>query len=156
MKILKFGGKSLANGEALKKAIQIIIDAQKKDEIAVVVSARENNTNDLLEMVHMASSGESIEEPLQSFIAYQKATLPELSLDFEYSELFTLLNAIKTIGFSNPSITAKVEAYGELISTKVISAILNKKGVRALRVDAREIFVTQEDAPNSIDLEISR
>jgi aspartokinase/homoserine dehydrogenase 1 len=156
MKILKFGGKSLANGEALKKTIQIIIDAQKRDEIAVVVSARGNNTNELLKMVEMAALGNDVSNSLQSFIAYQKAALPDLSLDFEYSELFTLLNAIKTIGFSNSSITAKVEAYGELISTKVISAILNKKGVQAQRVDAREIFVTQTNDNSTIDFDTSQ
>lgn len=156
MKILKFGGKSLANGEALNKTIQIIVDAQKKGQIAVVVSARGNNTDELLHMVKMAILGEDISEPLQQFIAYQKEVLPDLSLDFEYSELFTLLNAIKTIGFSNPSITAKVEAFGELISTKVISAILNKKGAQAQRVDAREIFITSKNDNHQIDFETSK
>ena len=156
MKILKFGGKSLANGEAIKSAVQIIIDAQKSDQIAVVVSARGNNTDELLSMVDIATTGADISEPLQAFIAYQKEMLLDLSLDFEYSELFTLLNAVKTIGFSNQSITAKVEAYGELISTKVVASILNKKGFQAQRVDAREIFVTKSNDNYSIDFELSK
>ena len=42
MKILKFGGKSLANGEGLQKVIQTIAQKYFNNEpIAVVVSARE-------------------------------------------------------------------------------------------------------------------
>ena len=49
MKILKFGGKSLANN-GIDKVINIIIATLQQEPIAVVVSARAN-TNDELEML---------------------------------------------------------------------------------------------------------
>ena len=49
MKILKFGGKSLANGEGLQKVIQTIAQKYFNNEpIAVVVSARGNATDELV------------------------------------------------------------------------------------------------------------
>ena len=46
MKILKFGGKSLSNGEGLNKVVSIISDkVNQGEQIAVVVSARGNATD---------------------------------------------------------------------------------------------------------------
>ena len=48
MKVLKFGGKSLANGKGLDSVIAIIEDKVKaKEQIAVVVSARGGATDEL-------------------------------------------------------------------------------------------------------------
>ena len=52
MKVLKFGGKSLSNGEGLNKVITIITDkVNQGEEIAIVVSARENATDELEEIL---------------------------------------------------------------------------------------------------------
>ena len=48
MKILKFGGKSLANGKGLESVVKTIASKiQKEEEIVVVLSARGTATNDL-------------------------------------------------------------------------------------------------------------
>jgi aspartokinase len=48
MKIIKFEGKSLANGEGINKVLDIIEDKIKQQEkIAIVVSARQNATDEL-------------------------------------------------------------------------------------------------------------
>jgi aspartokinase len=47
MKILKFGGKSLSNGDGLNKVVAIITDKINQEEIAIVVSARGNATDEL-------------------------------------------------------------------------------------------------------------
>ena len=57
MKILKFGGKSLDNGEGLQRVIQTI--AQKyfnNEQIAVVVSARGNATDELVILLKKAQA----------------------------------------------------------------------------------------------------
>lgn len=48
MKVLKFGGKSLANGEPIQKVINIILKERENQKLAIVVSARGNSTNLLL------------------------------------------------------------------------------------------------------------
>ena len=53
MKILKFGGKSLAN-DGIEKVIDIIITSHK-EPLSVVVSARGNTTDELEALLEKAS-----------------------------------------------------------------------------------------------------
>jgi aspartokinase/homoserine dehydrogenase 1 len=56
MKILKFGGKSLSNGDGINKVVAIITDkVNQGEEIAIVVSARGNATDELEEILGIAS-----------------------------------------------------------------------------------------------------
>jgi aspartokinase/homoserine dehydrogenase 1 len=56
MKILKFGGKSLSNGDGLNKVVAIITDKiNQGEEIAIVVSARGNATDELEQILTLAS-----------------------------------------------------------------------------------------------------
>jgi aspartokinase len=60
MKILKFGGSSVATAERIKGVIEIIAKAQQeKQKIAVVVSAMGGTTDALIQMGHQAISGKS-------------------------------------------------------------------------------------------------
>src|SRR5690606_28158794 len=57
MKILKFGGKSLANGQGINNVVEIISrSVQNKERIAVVVSARNNATNELENILETAAA----------------------------------------------------------------------------------------------------
>jgi aspartokinase len=59
MKIIKFGGKSLANGEGINKVLDIIEDKIKQQEkIAIVVSARQNATDELDDILTIAAKTE--------------------------------------------------------------------------------------------------
>jgi aspartokinase/homoserine dehydrogenase 1 len=91
MKILKFGGKSLANGEGLEKAIAIITEKIATNEkIAVVVSARGNATDELEHILNIASKGE-VYKPL--FDAFKKYQIGDYSY-FDFSEEFILLEKL--------------------------------------------------------------
>ena len=72
MKILKFGGKSLSNEKGIDQVIDIIakryFDGEK---IAVVVSARGNATDELLEILQLAQSGKPYERQFEQFVKYQ-------------------------------------------------------------------------------------
>ena len=48
MKVLKFGGSSVANTENIQKVLAIVKEASKNNKIAVVVSAFGKTTNNLL------------------------------------------------------------------------------------------------------------
>jgi aspartokinase/homoserine dehydrogenase 1 len=56
MKVLKFGGTSVANSESLEHVVEII-KSLTDQKIIVVVSALSGITNLLDEMAHMASKG---------------------------------------------------------------------------------------------------
>ena len=57
MKVLKFGGTSVANAKSLINVIDII--TQSKDKVVVVVSALGGITNLLVEMSERASMGQN-------------------------------------------------------------------------------------------------
>ena len=88
MKVLKFGGRSLANGEGLSKVVSIIEKKiQEGERITVVVSARGKATDDLESILKKASKGEDYQNKLEAFKAYQ--TEPSKAIDFseEFSKL---------------------------------------------------------------------
>ncbi|MFN3802775.1 hypothetical protein, partial [Belliella pelovolcani] len=58
MKILKFGGSSVANEESIKKVFEIIKESKKKDQIAVVFSAFGGVTEVLLRSASNAKHGD--------------------------------------------------------------------------------------------------
>lgn len=145
MKVLKLGGKSLANGAPIQKAIDIITKAKTQDNIVVVVSARGNNTNELINLSKIAVSGENFKSELISFFDYHKAEYKDINFDWEYSELHELLKAVQALKIITPEIQDRLVSYGELISAKCICQSLRKKNISALPVDAREFIVANRE-----------
>ncbi len=142
MKILKFGGKSLANGEGLQKAIAIITEKFAANEkIAVVVSARGNATDELEHILDIASQGKDHKKLFHDFRAYQTG-----DYNFDLSEEFTLLEklfeGVSLIGDYSTKIKDQILANGELLSAKLITAILNEGGIAAQFADARTFIKT--------------
>jgi len=58
MKVMKFGGTSLANWQRFSMAADIVAKAAKAEPVATVLSAPATVTNALLEMVDVAVKGE--------------------------------------------------------------------------------------------------
>ena len=88
MKILKFGGKSLSNGEGLNKVVQIITDKVSQGEnIAVVVSARGNATDELEHILTVAAKNGDYKPLLEDFKIYQISDYPQVDLSEEFNIL---------------------------------------------------------------------
>lgn len=157
MKILKFGGKSLANGEPLKKAIEIIEKSHKSEKISVVVSARGNDTDKLIHLAKLAKAGESFREKLIEFFDYHKEVSSSLSFDLEYSALYDTLKAIQAIKISNDAVLDQIVSFGERISTRILSHQLQAKGIPAIGVDARKLLLAErKNGDTVVDLKTSR
>ncbi|WP_375239082.1 bifunctional aspartate kinase/homoserine dehydrogenase I [Aurantibacter sp.] len=143
--ILKFGGKSLANGKGLERVISIIENKIKaKENITVVLSARGNATNELEVMLQKALKRESYVSCFEAFKSYQEA--PDSSVDFrqEFETLLKIFEGVKLLGDYSTKIKDKVLAQGELLSVKLIAAILLEKGIKVNAVDARLLIKTDD------------
>jgi aspartokinase/homoserine dehydrogenase 1 len=57
LKIIKFGGKSLANGKGLERVIELIEAKSSKEQIGIVLSARGNTTDQLETLLERAQEG---------------------------------------------------------------------------------------------------
>lgn len=158
MKILKFGGKSLANGEGINKVLEIIIDKKNKGEnIAVVVSARGNATDELEDILTIAVKNGNYKPLLESFKTYQQDNYDDIDLSIEFATLEKLFEGISLIGDYSAKIKDQVLAQGEVISGKLITALLNKNGVNAKFADSRELLKTDNKFGDAQPLEqISR
>jgi len=150
MKVLKFGGKSLANGEGLTRSISII--KKKVDEgerITVVASARDNATDELEAILEKASKKESIQEDFKAFKAYQIAPLKTIDFSDEFSSLENFFEGVRLLGDYSEKIKNEVLAYGELLSVKLISSLLKEQHINANATDARDLIKTDGDFSNS-------
>ena len=79
MKVLKFGGTSVANAENISKVIKILGSESKKNKIAVVVSALGGTTDMLIEAGNLATNkDEKYIEVFQNIVNRHINTVEEL------------------------------------------------------------------------------
>ncbi|MFI3316988.1 MAG: aspartate kinase [Rikenellaceae bacterium] len=163
MRVYKFGGASVRNAEGVRNLHNIISD---QSDLFIIVSAMGKTTNALeaifadLQKSDSASSMEHIAS-LRTYHAdiiddlfHKSTTLP--SVEAIFAELEQV--ATKTI--------YKVEdaelwydtivAYGELLSTTIISEYLNAVGLSNGWIDMRQTFLTEQRHKDAtIDIEAS-
>jgi homoserine O-acetyltransferase len=150
MKILKFGGKSLANGEGLETVLSIIENKVNEGErISVVVSARGTATDDLEDILDKALKGESYENELEAFKNYQLEPSKKVDFSEEFLILDKLFEGVSLLRDFSKKTKDTILAQGELLSVKLISNMLNQRGVKSNVVDARELIKTDEAFGNA-------
>ena len=154
MKILKFGGKSLSNGEGLNKVVSIITEKVNQGEkIAVVVSARGNATDELEYILKIAAKNGDYKRLLENFKTYQISDYPTVDLSEEFIILDKLFEGVSLIGDYSNKIKDQILSKGELLSAKLLTAILIEKGIPANFADTRELIKTDSKFGDAQPLE---
>ena len=142
MQILKFGGKSLANGKGLETVVSIISNkVAQGQEIAVVVSARDKATDQLESMLERAARGEDISGDFTAFKEYQIAG-EDIDFSEEFSVLQRIFDGVSLLGDYNDKIKDNTLAQGEVLSAKYVAHLLRKRGIQAAFADSRQFYVT--------------
>ncbi|OQD43837.1 bifunctional aspartate kinase/homoserine dehydrogenase I [Croceivirga radicis] len=143
LKVLKFGGRSLANGKGLNAVLDILTQRVAAGErLAVVLSAREKATDTLERMLEKAASGGDYSVDLQSFALYQLAGLAQVDMSQELSVLESKLNGVALLGDYSAKTKDEVLSFGELISGQLVSRLLKEKGINAVFIDSRQLIKT--------------
>lgn len=158
MKVLKFGGTSVGSVENIKNIISIVEDNIKQGEhVALVFSAMSGVTNNLLEIGRMAAAGnETYKELLTAIEARHfsiiKALVPVQAQSSilaqtksTFNELLDLLKGISLIREFSKRTSDLTVSFGERLSARIVSAILNSAGIAADYCDARELIVTDKN-----------
>lgn len=145
LKVLKFGGKSLAN-----QSVEVVIGQIKNQltPVVVVVSARGNATDELLEIIQQALEGKDFSDLFHSFRNAQQFD-SEVDLTPEWIELQKLFDGVALLNECSAKTKDKILAYGELIAAKYVAFELNRIGVNSVAVDAGEFLVTDSDFGNA-------
>lgn len=150
MKVLKFGGKSLANGKGIENAVEIILNKHHNGEkITVVASARGNTTDDLEAILDKSAAKEAYKTVFEDFKEYQQAPNSEVDFSKEFSTLETIFEGVSLLGDYSIKIKDEVLAQGELLSVKLVASLLLKNGIEANVTDARQLIITDENFGNA-------
>ena len=156
MKLLKFGGKSLDDGQGIAQVLSIITDNYAQAEApVVVVSARGATTDTLFELIAQAQEGKPYEDALTRFWVYQQGNT---SLPFEQERelLARLLLGISLLGECSPQIEDEIISLGEVISSQFVAYQLQQRGLPAVALDSGDFLVTDSQFGSaSVDLERS-
>mgnify|MGYP003866637927 FL=1 len=150
MKVLKFGGKSLANGVGLKNVLDIISSkVASKEALIVVLSARGNATNELERILDKAKKSQDYKAAFQVFQKEQLQPNPGFDFSEEFSLLEKIFEGVHLLGDYSPKIKDLVLAQGELLSVKLVASMLRDREVAAKAVDARKLLKTNTDFGNA-------
>ncbi|WP_291865689.1 bifunctional aspartate kinase/homoserine dehydrogenase I [Maribacter sp.] len=155
MKVLKFGGTSVANANNIDLVKNIINNSKSKKNI-VVVSAFGGVTDLLLKSADLAASQDATYKQVITDIEERHlSTVKELidvknqssilsKVKSELNTLETLLEGAFLIGEITPKLSDKIVSYGELLSSYLISEYFKQEGLNAEYKDSRELIKTND------------
>lgn len=170
MRVLKFGGTSLANAERFMQAADIIEKAHLSDQAAGVLSAPAKITNHLVAIVDKAQSGEDFQIHLDDANAIFNNIInglhqanPKFDRDglhaFIQAELADILNIAEQAAknqFCPDNVSATVHSRGEKLSIAMMQAWFEAKSYAVTKIDPVEKLLAHGSyLESSVDIETS-
>jgi len=169
--VMKFGGTSVADPDAIQRLIGIVRGQQAKSANrsapVVVVSALAGVTDTLVAVAQMAEDGEGAraatelealqERHLTVAAAVTSASRAKLLADVrcEFQELTGLVHALAVLREVSPRSRDAVHAVGEVVSSRIVAAAFADQGVPSAWIDARTVLVTDAEhnaaAPDMVE-----
>ncbi|WP_111708782.1 bifunctional aspartate kinase/homoserine dehydrogenase I [Lutibacter citreus] len=154
MKIVKFGGKSLANGIGLESTLSIVSSkVDNNEQIALVVSARGKTTDQLESILEKAKNDLPYLEELKQLKEFQLEPDSSVNVSAEFKLLDEIFKGVNLLGDYSAKVKDQVLAQGEILSAKVIAHLLNKNNVKAAYVDSRKLIKTDNQFGEAIVFE---
>tara|TARA_B100000953_G_scaffold21053_2_gene17535 strand:- start:5281 stop:6531 length:1251 start_codon:yes stop_codon:yes gene_type:complete len=157
MKIYKFGGASINDSNGIKNLLKIL-EKKGYQKTLVVVSALGKTTNALeLVVKNYFDNKNELQYSINQVISFHN----EILLKLFTNENHKIYNEVKAVcenlkGFLNRNkspdysfVYDQIVPNGELLSTKIINAYLNYKGIRSNWVDSRELIKTDSNYRDS-------
>ncbi len=155
MQVLKFGGSSVANAKNINKVISIVKDELKIDKTVVVCSAISGCTDELIAIGNEAlAQNESYIERIHLLEERHIRLIEELiseddtaDIKTECHELFNELREICKGVFLLKELSdlslSHIVSFGEILSTKIISAKFASINISHIWKDSRELIKTE-------------
>ncbi|CAM1333056.1 bifunctional aspartate kinase/homoserine dehydrogenase I [Tenacibaculum aestuariivivum] len=153
MKILKFGGSSVANSQNIQKVIQIISTASAKEKVAIVVSAFGKTTNQLIAAANKAADNDNDykilfkeitnhhTQVIDDLVNNQSKPKVQQNVNTLLNQLQTLLEGCFLLKEATPKAMATISGFGELLSSYIISEVA-KNTLNATYKDSRDLIIT--------------
>jgi aspartokinase/homoserine dehydrogenase 1 len=159
MKVLKFGGSSVANSENIQKVLAIVSKASKQDKIIVLVSAFGKTTDKLLAAANSALEDITISKSILKTIeelhiqiindlvvAHKKEVSEEVT--YLFNRLTSIYEGIFLLQELSDKTLAKVWSFGERLSSLII-ANAAKELFDAAHKESRDLILTNDGYLNA-------
>lgn len=161
MKVLKFGGSSVGSAATMEKVIEIVREALDSGSCAVVLSAMQGTTDALIEAGRSAERGDDgYIEILSNINEKHSAAVKELFgkeshtaiadfLESTVGELSSLCEGVRLVRELSPKTLDRMLSFGEIVSTRIVSAKLAAMGVKNTWMDSRQLIKTNSNHNNA-------
>ena len=155
MKVLKFGGSSVANAENIQKVVTIV--TTNSGPQVIIVSALGGVTDALIKAGTLAEkSDETYKDVLQQLekkhldtarallpVTHQSSCLSMIKQQF--NELDEICNSVFYLKELSLRTKDRIISFGELLSSKIISAFLQSKNTDHGWLDSRQLIKTNSN-----------
>ncbi len=165
--VMKFGGTSVGNADALTQVAEIIAKQNKEwDGVVVVVSALSGVTDGLTRGALTAAGGDDRtyravaaelktrhHQTINSLFPKGKEHARLLRYVDDYlSEFITLCHSISVLGEVTPRAMDAVTSLGERVSARILASLLRLMGEGSEDLDATRLIVTDRTFQNAVPL----
>ena len=163
MQVLKFGGTSVANAEAMLQTTHIIEKALEQDRTIAVSSAVSGCTDALIKLGTKAAARDIAYEVdllalqdrhrqiIGTFIPEGYRAKTQAAVDALFAELASIAHGVYLLGELSPSSLSAIESYGELFSTRILTDRFLSQGIACRWLDSRELIRLKDGAVDSAE-----
>ncbi|CAK8743937.1 Bifunctional aspartokinase/homoserine dehydrogenase 1 [Sodalis praecaptivus] len=157
MRVLKFGGTSVANAERFIRVADILESNSRQGQVAAILSAPAKITNHLVMMIDRTLNGIDIqpnildaEKIFTRLLDGLAAAQPEFDhpalrsqVEQEFAQLKQLLHGISLLKYCPDSVNAAIISRGEKLSIALMEALLRARGFNVTVIDPVEKLLAQ-------------
>jgi aspartokinase/homoserine dehydrogenase 1 len=160
VRVLKFGGSSLATPATIREVGRILLAARRREPVIGVVSAFQGVTNQLLECARLAERADgSYEAAFEQIARRHRSAVAHLvgsgrpkglhdkraraNVDALLTELHSTLQGIHLLRHCPPRSLDMTASFGERLSALIVAAYLERTHAAEF-VDARDFLVTDD------------
>ena len=159
MKVLKFGGSSVANSENIKKVLDIVFNTSKNSKVAVVVSAFGKTTDKLLtgadEALEDITAAKDILETIKelhyqvidNLISTSKKEVRK-EVTYLFDRLLSIYEGVFLLQELSDKTISKVSSFGERLSSLIIANAAKEK-FDAAHKESRDLLITNNEYLNA-------
>ncbi|KRK90962.1 aspartate kinase [Companilactobacillus futsaii] len=159
MKVVKFGGSSLATGEQFEKVINIIKDDSERKVIVTSAPGKRYHgdtkvTDLLIEYANEVIENEDHTNIIKEIISRYHEISDYFKLDDSVIKLLKdkLVNLAKINFPDNEHLMAAFKAHGEFLNAILLNEVLNASGIKSIFVDPKKAGIIVHGQPNDADI----
>lgn len=157
MRVLKFGGTSVANAERFLRVADIMESNARQGQVATVLSAPAKITNHLVAMIDKTVAGQDIlpnisdaERIFADLLSGLAQALPGFEydrlkgvVDQEFAQLKQVLHGVSLLGQCPDSVNAAIICRGEKLSIAIMEGVFRAKGYPVTVINPVEKLLAQ-------------